>query len=109
MTANISPRLEEWQDQTKKLVEHDGIRLLCLYFDQKTGKVNLLADSDSQKRLGQSRAALKELESILESKVDDKEKPSFYNHNQVREGEEPCTKSSHNCHHPAPMFQLAVP
>ena len=107
MTNNSFPRLEKWQDQTKNLVEQDGIRPLCLYLDQKTGKVNLLADSESQNSLGQSRAALKELENILESKVDEKEKLSLYNHNQVREDEEPCSKSIHSCHHPAPMFQLA--
>jgi len=106
MAVNFSTRLEEWKDQTQNLVEQNGIRLLCLYIDQKSGKVNLLADSESKKRLGQSRAALKDLESILESKVDEKVNLCLYDHNQVLESEEPCSKSGHSCHHPAPMFQL---
>ena len=106
MTNNSFPRLEKWQDQTKNLVEQDGICFLCLYLDQKTGKVNLLADPESRKRLVHSRVVLTELENILESEVDEKEKLSLYNHNQVCEGEESCSKSSHICHYPAPMFLL---
>jgi len=107
MTLKFSPRLEKWQDQTKNLVEQDGIRLVCLYLDQKSGKVNLLTDSESEKCLGQSRSAFKELENILEREVEEKEKLFLYNHNQVREGEEdPCSKACHSCHHLVPMFQL---
>jgi len=106
MAGNFSTRLEEWKQQTKNLVEEDGIRLLCLYIDQKSGKVNLLADSESKKSLGQSRAAIKDLENILESKVDVKAKLCLYDHNQVLESEEPCSKSGHSCHHPTPIFQL---
>ena len=40
----------KWLAQVKDLVEQEGTPFLCLYLDQKTQQVNLVADCESQKK-----------------------------------------------------------
>ena len=63
--------------QAKNLVEQEGTPFLCLYIDQKTQQVNLVADSVSQKEFRESKA-FSELQEILTRTNEKKTKLQFY-------------------------------
>ena len=89
----------KWLAQVKDLVEQEGTPFLCLYLDQKTQQVNLVADCESQKKLRESKA-LTGLEEILKGTNEMKTALQFYNlqHEVVN----PCPGSVHSCHQSQP-------
>jgi len=84
-----------WLSQVKKLVEQEGTPFLCVYFDQKTQQVNLIADSESQQKLRESKV-FPELENIVKRTAEQEAQLQLYNHQL--EALKPCTRSAHACH-----------
>ena len=71
-----------------------------MYLDQKTHQVNLIADSESQQNLRESKALL-EIEDILIRTNEKKANLQFHDH-QREEVVNPCTSSLHSCHQSIP-------
>jgi hypothetical protein len=108
MTDNCEAGYEGggWLAKVKDLVEREGTPFLCLYLDQKTQQVNLVADCESQKKLRESKA-LTELEDILKRTNEEKSSLQFYDHHH--EAVNSCPSSTHSCHQskPAKYHQLS--